>query len=308
MGLSTKKDSGAVCFGEVLWDVFPGGAKPGGAPLNVAYHLRQLGVNCEMISRTGADERGRDLLNIIAAWGFDLRYIGTDQDHLTSTVDLFTDEHNDVSYAIHENVAWDHIPADPAYIAKVKEDGVLVFGSLSMRSRTSYETLLQLLEVCETKVMDVNIRMPFFDIDKIEKVLYKTDILKLNKAELNQMVIALGADLEADEDKGVNFLREKFNIDEVLLTKGSKGARYYRGENSYFQDAYKIEICDTVGSGDAFLAGFLAKWLRPEKNAAAMLDYASAIGAFNTTKAGACPPYTIDELDRFIAHHKTKIA
>lgn len=308
MDTSTKVSSGAVCFGEVLWDVFPDEAKPGGAPLNVAYHLRRLGVDSQMISRIGEDERGQQLRKILSGWGFDLNYIGTDQQHPTSTVDLFTDEKNEVHYTIHENVAWDYIPADPAYIAKVKEAGVLIFGSLSLRNQTSYETLLQLLDVCETKIMDVNIRMPFFDIDKIEKVLHKTDILKLNKAELNQMVEALGAGIEADEDKRVNFLRDKFSINEVLLTKGSKGARYYHDDVSHFQQAYPIQIQDTVGSGDAFLAGFLAKRLSKEHNPASMLDYASAVGAFNTTKAGACPPYTLEELDRFIAHQKTNLA
>lgn len=304
MDISAKISPAVVCFGEVLWDVFPNEAKPGGAPMNVAYHLRRLGVASEMISRVGNDEHGSDLLQLLSSWGFNLSYIGTDTRYPTSTVDLFTDEHNDVTYTIHEQVAWDYIPAAQEYSSLVKEAGVLVFGSLAMRNETTYSTLMQLLEDCNTKVMDVNIRMPFFDINKIKEVLGKTDILKLNKAELNQMIDALEVTMEQDEDKRVNYLQEQFHINEVLLTKGSKGAKYYTGNSCHFQPAYSIHVQDTVGSGDAFLAGFLAKRLSGEKSAAIMIDYAAAVGAFNTTKTGACPSYTLAELDQFIQTHK----
>ena len=34
-----------ICFGEILWDSLPRGLFPGGAPMNVAYHLKQLGAH-----------------------------------------------------------------------------------------------------------------------------------------------------------------------------------------------------------------------------------------------------------------------
>ena len=37
-----NKTNEVVCFGEILWDILPSGAKPGGAPMNVAYHLKNL--------------------------------------------------------------------------------------------------------------------------------------------------------------------------------------------------------------------------------------------------------------------------
>jgi fructokinase len=39
-----------VCFGEILWDVLPDRTLPGGAPMNVAYHLNKLGVDTHLIS------------------------------------------------------------------------------------------------------------------------------------------------------------------------------------------------------------------------------------------------------------------
>ena len=68
-----------ICFGEVLWDVFPGEKKPGGAPLNVAYHLQQFGIQPKLISRVGTDSLGRELLNFIESIGLDAAWIQHDQ-------------------------------------------------------------------------------------------------------------------------------------------------------------------------------------------------------------------------------------
>jgi len=50
-----------ICFGEVLWDLLPTGKLPGGAPMNVAYHLTNFGVSTQMISRVGEDVHGNEL-------------------------------------------------------------------------------------------------------------------------------------------------------------------------------------------------------------------------------------------------------
>jgi fructokinase len=124
--------SSMVCFGEVLWDVFPDGTKkPGGAPMNVAYNLKRLGVDCTMISSVGADHNGTELLSQLKSWGMTTDYIETSNDFPTSTVALVLDEHNDASYTIFEDVAWDNIPLLEKYKTIVQESEVLVFGILT---------------------------------------------------------------------------------------------------------------------------------------------------------------------------------
>ena len=39
-----------LCFGEVLWDILPDGMKPGGAPMNAAYHLHRNGITSNLSS------------------------------------------------------------------------------------------------------------------------------------------------------------------------------------------------------------------------------------------------------------------
>ena len=62
--------------------------------------------------------------------------------------------------------------------------------------------------------------------------------------------------------------------------------------------AYKVEVNDTVGSGDSFLAAFLYKKLSGA-SLEETLDFASAMGAFITTQTGACPHYSRSDLNRF---------
>lgn len=290
-----------VCYGEVLWDCGPEGNKPGGAPMNVAYHLRKLGVDATMISRVGDDADGTKLLDLLEDWGFPLGNVGIDSQYPTSKVDLTVAEDNEVSYVIHENVAWDYIPLTDHDVEAVKKSGILVFGSLASRNPVSHQSLLKLMDAASIKVMDINIRMPFFTMEKMMDILERVTILKLNKAELNEVVDALDTEVLPDEDVRVKYLQQRFKIDEVLLTKGSKGAVYYLGEQRFYQPAYSIQVKDTVGSGDAFLAGFLARRFDGKSHTAQeVIGYAAAVGGFNTTKEGACPDYTLEELDVFL--------
>ncbi len=52
-----------VCFGEILFDIFPTHKKIGGAPLNVALRLASLGINTQIISCIGADSNGQEVID-----------------------------------------------------------------------------------------------------------------------------------------------------------------------------------------------------------------------------------------------------
>src|SRR6476660_5584053 len=64
-----KQKPEVVCFGEVLWDVLPSGALPGGAPMNVAYHLRKLNHPVSLITAIGSDNYGTALVDLLSQWG-----------------------------------------------------------------------------------------------------------------------------------------------------------------------------------------------------------------------------------------------
>ena len=97
-----------VCFGEVLWDILPTGPLPGGAPMNVAYHLNKLGANPALITKVGEDAYGRDLLEMLSNNGVTVKY-ETDPEYPTGLVYANVGENHEMAYDIVYPSAWDFI-------------------------------------------------------------------------------------------------------------------------------------------------------------------------------------------------------
>jgi fructokinase len=291
------KNSYIVCFGEVLWDIFPEGSRAGGAPFNVAYNVHKMGIDVNMLSKIGNDELGKKLTDQIKSWEISTDYIQVDEKYPTSTVIAKIDKHNEATYEIINDVAWDFIEFLPEHKELVSNAEAFVFGSLSARNEKSKETLLQLLEFAKLKIFDVNFRPPFTEVELIKTLLQKADIVKMNKAELKQILEFIGKEYN-NEEESVAFLQNHFDIKEVILTKGSKGAKYFVGDKNYSFEAVPITVADTVGSGDAFLSGFISKRIKNE-NPEEIIKQAISLGAFITSKSGACPDYEYSEFENF---------
>ncbi len=294
--MTTNKDCKAVCFGEILWDILPDAQLPGGAPMNVAYHLNQLEVPATMISRAGDDELGRKLLEFISSKGVPTRYIQEDKTYATGTV-LATVNNNHVSYDIIQPVAWDYIEYSIPLQKLVASTAYFIFGSLVARNETSRQTLFELLESASQKVLDINLRKPHFERGTLDYLLQHADILKLNDDELEILSGWYGFS-GTDQDR-IKAFRDKFHLQTVITTRGDKGAIVLQDETFCEHPGYKITVADTIGSGDAFLAGFLSKTI----NGASLEEsvrFACGMGAFIATHHGACPVYTRSEAEETI--------
>src|SRR6218665_755517 len=256
--MNNKNNNYAVCFGEILWDIFPTGSRAGGAPFNVAYNLDKMGLKVQMISKIGNDDLGNQLIDQLKNWDISTENIQIDNEKSTGTVLVIFDEQREAHYDIINNVAWDYITISSEHKELIENSEVFVFGSLIARNEESKNTLLQLIEYSKFRVFDVNFRPPFIDFELVKTLLGKADLVKMNKAELRQIIEFLG-EVYIDEDKSIQHIQNYFNLNEILLTKGSKGARYFVGKENYTFPAVSIEVTDTVGSGDSFLAGFLSK-------------------------------------------------
>lgn len=295
----------AVCFGEILWDVLPNASMPGGAPMNVAYHLNKLGINTTLISRVGDDEPGKKLLDLLSSWQLSTKYLQIDSKYRTSEVIAVVGDNHEVTYDILFPVAWDHISYEQEFETLLKNTDALVFGSLVTRNNISANTLRTALEVANYKVFDINLRSPHYSANTINQLLPQTNLLKLNAAELLVVAGWYNSAVKTDEDS-IRFFQDEFNIEEILVTRGSKGASYYTPFSRLDYTAYKVEVADTIGSGDAFLAGFLAKKLQ-KQCLDASVSYAAALGAFVTKHHGACPDYTVEDLENFKAEKEIEI-
>jgi fructokinase len=282
-----------ICFGEMLWDCFPDKEIPGGAPMNVALHLHQLGLEVGMISRVGDDERGRKFLDFISGYGFPTDLVQIDQIHPTGNVIVHNEDPENIKYTIVSPVAWDYIEMNDENIKAVQSADALIFGSLAVRNAQSWDTLYHLLHQPTLNIFDINLRAPFYDFEKIELLLGYTDILKINEDELE--IVADYFNLKNDINTVCDMLTTHFPIQMVCVTLGSKGAMIYENGKVFKHPGYKVTVEDTVGAGDAFLGGFVKSYLEGKKPDE-ILDFACAIGAFVATKKGGTPRYQVDEI------------
>ncbi|PZX51008.1 carbohydrate kinase family protein [Algoriphagus chordae] len=303
--MNTKKIN-VACFGEVLWDKFmDGNRRAGGAPFNVAYHLSKMEIEAYMISSVGKDALGIELLEKIQNWKIPTEGIQESTQYPTSQVLATLDENNEAQYEIVDQVAWDYIESQPSDIVKVANSDALVFGTLAARNATSRNTLLELVEASPYNIFDINLRPPHFDVALIKQLLHHTNLAKFNKAELRLILDFLDKSYQNEVDS-IRFIQDTFGIKEVIVSKGSKGAIYAYEDVIYHYPTIPITVKDTVGSGDSFLAGFISKSLEKGSSAEEIMSNAVSLGAFITSKEGACPDYSLSDFLAFRDQHNVK--
>lgn len=281
-----RKTTKIVCFGEVLWDILPSGNVAGGAPMNVAYHATQLGIPAQMISSIGRDLLGNKLICFLNHKGVDTTLIQTDLTNPTGTVNVSLDANDSPSYEIVAPVAWDYIHLDNMNKIAVENSDAFVYGSLSTRDKTSRNTLLKLLDLAKLKVLDVNLRSPYYNESLIMQLTNEAHIVKMNDEELEIIGKWMGI-----SDTKVNTaiqIKRHFNLNQLIITLGANGAWLFDHSGMIKSPAATIEVQDTIGSGDSFLAAYLCKYLQkvsPEK----CLEFATLTGAYVATKTGGTP-------------------
>ena len=286
-----------VCFGEILWDFLPGGAVPGGAPMNVAYHLKKLGLQPQVVTRVGKDELGAALISIMESNRIDVSFFQVDKQLATGTVKARIGENNEVHYEIVEPVAWDNIQWEDGLGSAMNEAHSLVFGSLASRNEASRNTLFRLLERARHKILDINLRPPHYNRAFVEQLLPEADLLKLNAAELELLSSWYGS--YADDRERLQVLQDRFSIPAIVVTKGENGALFNNRGVISEHPGFQVTVADTVGSGDAFLAGLIFKLFEgvPTDD---VLAFASALGALVASHTGACPQYEVPDINKLL--------
>jgi fructokinase len=286
-----------VCFGEVLWDILPSGPLPGGAPMNVAYHLKKLGNNPALITKVGLDKYGEDLTNILTNSKIVTSFLSVDAENPTGLVYANVNDHQEVVYDIVYPSAWDFIEWNSKMEEVVSAAEYFVYGSLTSRNKTSRDTLSRLLERTRTKVLDINLRPPHFHRSSVEYLLKKANIVKMNILEL-ELITGWFSTFHTTEER-IKLMQDEFDLEMLIVTMGGDGALINHKGSVSFHPGFKVNVADTIGSGDAFLAGFLHKLLENESIENA-LAFASGIGAFIATQSGACPDYEIRQVTDLI--------
>lgn len=275
-----------ICFGEILWDCLPRGLFLGGAPFNVAYHLQQLGSDPLMWSALGNDFLGQEARRRIAGFGLQEEAVFS-VNQPTGAVIVSVGESGDASYDILQGVAWDEIP----YLSGNFPEGVpLVHGSLALRSASNRESLRKFSEQNGTRrFFDVNLRPPYDDHALIEEWMRGAMILKMNEDEL----YALSGAGQLSLQKSMQQLLDATEAEAIVVTRGAAGAALLAGGDYLECEGIKVDVKDTVGAGDAFMARLVHGWLqssgRPDWGG--MLDAAVRLGSWVAASEGAQPSY-----------------
>jgi len=297
-----EKKLKGVCFGEILFDVFGESKKIGGAPLNVASRLSSLGGDIAVISGIGNDADGKTLVEYLKNTTINTDAIQVNNNYPTGLVNVILNERGNASYDINYPSAWDKIELSAENIALVKNADLFVYGSLSSRDSVSAKTLKQLLNVAKYKIFDVNLRTPFYNTKSILDLAHEADLLKLNDEELNEICTDLNSNNNSLE-KNIEFIAEKTNTKTVCVTLGAHGAILYYENKFYRNPGFKVNVVDTVGSGDSFLAGLITMLLT-ENNPQHAINFACAIGSIVAQNEGANPIITQSDIDNFLYNNE----
>ena len=288
---SAAKVTGEVlCVGEVLWDSLPEGLFLGGAPFNVACHLRATGTAVAMVSRVGDDRLGEEVLRRAVRYGVGTDLLQVDPELATGFVRVHVDERGNGSYEICEPVAWDAIEATEALLARAARARAIVFGTLAQRSAVTRATIERLWTVAARDtlmVFDVNLRPPYEDVDTVRASLATADVVKLSEDELVRLSEWFGWD-DGGQPEMMRGLAREFGCGVVCVTRGSHGAALLHDGELSEHPGFPADVRDTVGAGDAFLAVLLSGLLAGSSDAE-LLQHANLMGAYVVTQFGALP-------------------
>jgi fructokinase len=313
----------ALCIGELLIDFVsttpdvtlaeaPGFVKaPGGAPANVAVGLAKLGVDAGFIGKVGADPFGNFLTETLQRNNVDTAYLIAGETSRTTLAFVATrsDGMKDITFYRHPGADIQLSPneIDVDYIHSAE---LFHYGSVSLSHSPTREATLKAIQYAKSAgafiSYDPNLRLVLWDsVDDakhwIWEVIPHADVVKISEEEWEFVTgdIELKQGVERILGLGVKLL---------VVTLGERGCYYTNGNVEGSVDGFAVEVVDTLGAGDAFVAAMLTQLMTHadieslEKDKLdAIMRYANAAGALATQKVGVIPALpTHSEIERFL--------
>ena len=297
-----------VALGELLIDFTKNGvsnqgnglfeACPGGAPCNVLAMLNRLGKKTAFIGKVGNDQFGKMLKEVVEESGTDVSGLAMDEQVHTTLAFVHTFPDGDREFSFYRNPGADMMltkeEVDPEIIKNAR---IFHFGTLSSTHAGVREATRYAIDVAKENGLlvsfDPNLREPLWEsLDQAkEEILYgmsRCDILIISD---NEMEFMTGT---TDYNKGVEMLREQFDIPLICVTLGREGSRaFYKDMIVEAAPFVREDTIETTGAGDTFEACTLNYILEhgledlTEENLKEMLTFANAGASIITTRKGA---------------------
>tara|TARA_R110002096_G_scaffold318022_11_gene512439 strand:- start:2180 stop:3106 length:927 start_codon:yes stop_codon:yes gene_type:complete len=258
-------------IGEILRDLFPNASHLGGAPANFAYHCDQLGATSYLVSSIGTDKLGLQTSAELQRRGTNLRYVSELPGLATGRVNVTLDHQQKPTYDIQTDVAWDQIPFTAELKELASQLDAACFGTLAQRSPTAREsirTFIRHMPAQSLKILDINLRAPFYSESLVEESLELANVLKLSDEELP--TLAEFFSLSGSTNHQLSTLLNRFDLKFIAFTRGAKGSILLDRDQSDECPVSPLKVVDSVGAGDSFTAAFcvglLSDWPLSEIN------------------------------------------
>jgi fructokinase len=255
----------------------------------------RLGDHAIIASRVGDDQLGRQAQSVLGEFPVDTSYLQIDKNHVTSSVTVALDN-GQARYVIHEPVAWDYLEFTPAWLSLAQQADAVCFGTLAQRSASSQRTIQGFL--AETRpdclrLLDVNLREPYYTAKTLESSLDFATVLKMNDSEVSLVLKLLGMPHDGETTPNALVAAARALIDEfklalVCVTMGGNGSLLVGPSQVDRHPGVRSNVVDTVGAGDTFTAALCHYYLRGA-SLAVMNEAGNRWGAWMASQRGAMP-------------------
>lgn len=307
--MAQHTDSPVVSIGEALIDIVQpqtGEATEhvGGSPANVAVGLAALGHPTLLATNVGDDERGQRITDYLAERDVELTP-GSRDAARTSTAKALLDADGGATYDF--DLSWDIQVPDLSNVAHVHTGSIAA--TLQPGASAVFEALAR-ARTTATVSYDPNARPTIMGEShearsQIEECIGRSDLVKASVEDIEWLY-------QGASPEDVARLWGRLGPPLVVITDGSEGALVYQSstDTQVRVAAPKVEVVDTVGAGDSFMAGLISGLLDAgllgSAQARQRLDRASSwalsaaveralsTAAYTVARAGAASPTRAD--------------
>lgn len=273
----------------------------GGAPANVAVGLARLGCESALIGKVADDAFGRFLQVTLDNEGVQIDGLVCDPGARTPLAFVGAGEASERSFVFyHRGMADTTLRVDELNVELLDRARVVHFGSVTLTDdpgrTTTRHAVKRARDAGALVSFDPNLRLELWDdaadaVDEIWLALELADIVKLSHDEMRLLT---GDDDPADGAAALLGCGAGL----VVVTLGAEGA-YFRTPTTDGQSApFTIDVVDSTGAGDGFMAGLLCSLssehdplvaLTDRPTVARAIEFANATGALTTTGYGVIP-------------------
>jgi fructokinase len=306
--------------GEVITDLVPAGddglfrAAPGGSPANVAVGLARLEVPVRMLARLSRDVLGRRLGEHLADNGVDLSHAVTAAEPSSLAIVVLQPD-GSAAYDFRVDGTADWQWTDEELADALDGANALHVGSLALTMPPGGAALRRLARrarAAATVTFDPNVRHLLMGsaeqvMSVVDEVLEVVDVVKASSEDLEWL-----APDRPVEDVAADWLARGPSL--VVVTRGDAGAvAVGRSSGVVDRPGVPVDVADTVGAGDSFMAALIAALhsrgllgaarreaigLLDADEVGSLLDEAIIASAITCSRLGADPPTAAELRER----------